>query len=341
MGQTISTSQWYVYGRRHFTKSGYERHLKEYKDPVQSIASIGRNVNGSDGVDLDGKVVVVTGANSGIGKEIATYAAAKGAKLYMLCRTQERAENARKEIIETTQNENIKILLADTGELSQIRTAMNGLDVEPSIHCLVCNAGALSNDKQLTSEGNEVTIGSHLFGGSYLLSKLLLPKLMNAAENGQDPRVIYVSSGGMYNTKFPSWDEATNTATNQKYDGVMAYAYAKRGQILIAEQFSKLFPKIKWVSCHPGWVDTIGVDEAFGSDKKYFNPLRSKWEGSEGIAWLMGTKGENLRSGEFYLDRKPQTKHIAGPFMTEGSFTKNTDSEIDEFMKMLYRSCDA
>jgi len=55
--------------------------------------------------------IYITGANSGIGKEIATYAAAKGAKLYMLCRTQERAENARKEIIETTQNENIKILL--------------------------------------------------------------------------------------------------------------------------------------------------------------------------------------------------------------------------------------
>ena len=64
MGQTISTSQWYVYGRRHFTQSGYQRHIKDYYQALgglQSSASIGRNVNGSDGVDLDGKVVVVTG----------------------------------------------------------------------------------------------------------------------------------------------------------------------------------------------------------------------------------------------------------------------------------------
>ncbi len=139
------------------------------------------------------------------------------------------------------------------------------------IHCLVCNAGALTNDKQFTSEGNELTISSHLFGGSYLLTKLLLPKLQSDNDknnNNYTPRVIYVSSGGMYNTKFPSWEEATNTAPDQKYDGVMTYAYAKRGQILLAEEFAKLHPDVKFVSCHPGWVDTVGVDEAFGSGKK-------------------------------------------------------------------------
>ena len=61
MGQSISTSQWYVYGRRHFTKTGYQRHIRDYNDHVQSCANIGRNVEGADGVDLDGKVVVITG----------------------------------------------------------------------------------------------------------------------------------------------------------------------------------------------------------------------------------------------------------------------------------------
>jgi len=53
----------------------------------------------------------VTGANSGLGKEIATYAAAKGATLYMLCRSKERAEAARDEIVQETKNENVNILL--------------------------------------------------------------------------------------------------------------------------------------------------------------------------------------------------------------------------------------
>ena len=240
----------------------------------------------------------------------------------------------------------------DTGEPSQVREAAKELNSsESQIHCLVCNAGALSNDKKYTSDGKtEVTIASQLMYGSYLLSTLLLPNLENAANaatekesgNGSgsnEPRVIYVSSGGMYNTKFPSWDEATNKAPNQKYDGVMTYAYAKRGQVILATEYAKLYPKIKWISCHPGWVDTIGVEEAFGSrGKQVFAPLRSKWEGSEGIAWLMGTDGSNLVNGGFYLDRKVQPLHIGGPFMTEGSHTKNSDEEVDEFMKKLSES---
>ncbi len=73
----------------------------------------------------------------------------------------------------------------------------------------------------------------------------------------------------------------------------------------------------------------------FFSRIQIFSPLRSKWEGSEGIAWLMGTNGKNIVNGEFYLDRKPQPKHIAGPFMTEGSYTKNSDEEIRAFMEKL------
>ena len=167
----------------------------------------------------------------------------------------------------------------------------------------------------------------------------LLPNLQNAqvVKGGESfvPRVIYVSSGGMYNTNFPSWDVATNQATDQTYDGVMTYAYAKRGQLLIAEQFAKKYPSVKWLSCHPGWVDTAAVDEAFGSNKKIFSPLRSKWEGAEGIAWLMSTNGSKLENGGFYLDRKVQAKHIAGPFMSEGSSTKNSNEEIEELMEKL------
>ncbi len=230
--------------------------------------------------------------------------------------------------------------------MAQIHNAAEELQKqENQIHCLICNAGALFNDKRLTSEGHEVSIASHLLGGSYLLSKLLLPNLQNAVkaekEEGKEeqfiPRVIYVSSGGMYNTKFPAWDVASNQAKDQKYDGVMAYAYAKRGQVILADEFAKKHPSIQWLSCHPGWVDTAAVDDAFDSKTKAaLSPLRTKWEGAEGIAWLMGTKSK-LENGGFYLDRKAQPKHIAGPFMTEGSFTKNSNAEIEEFMEKLHQ----
>lgn len=66
--------------------------------------------------------MVVTGANSGIGKELATYAAAKGAKVYMCCRSKDRAEKAKKEIMEATSNDKIDILLVSAQVLPDSST---------------------------------------------------------------------------------------------------------------------------------------------------------------------------------------------------------------------------
>merc|ERR1719223_597172 len=278
MGQSISTTQFYLFGKRHCTVTGYTRHklAKDY-GPVQTSATVAVGADGADGFDLSGKVVMITGANSGIGKELATYAATKKAKVYMLCRNAERAEKARQDIIQKSgaDDTSVKTLLADVGVLSQVREVVSDFQsMESKVDCLVCNAGVLLNDRQVTSEGNEVTFASHLLGGSYLLSTLLLPQLKAA---GDEARVVFVSSGGMYNTKFPEWAVLSNA-------------------------------------------------------KKYLEPMRSIWEGAEGICWLMSTARSNLESGSFYLDRKPQRKHISGPFMTDGSFTKNSEAEVDAFM---------
>eukprot|EP00401_Gymnodinium_catenatum_P065122 CAMPEP_0117532740 /NCGR_PEP_ID=MMETSP0784-20121206/39523_1 /TAXON_ID=39447 /ORGANISM="" /LENGTH=358 /DNA_ID=CAMNT_0005329141 /DNA_START=84 /DNA_END=1160 /DNA_ORIENTATION=+ len=145
-------------------------------------------------------------------------------------------------------------------------------------------------------------------------------------------RLVVVSSGGMYNAAFPSWEIATSTSTNPKhtYDGNLAYAYAKRGQVLLCERWAMQHPGVKVVSCHPGWTSTPAVDSAY-----YLEPMRSPWEGAEGIAWLCVAPDAQLESGAFYLDRRPQVKHIAGPFFTEGTFTKNTAQEVDAMMQQL------
>jgi dehydrogenase/reductase SDR family protein 12 len=334
MGQVISTSQWYVYGKRNFTQLGYIRHANAYTEPVQKNNLIRVGQEGADGVDLEGKVIVVTGANSGMGKAVSTYAAAKGAKLYMVCRSEERAKIARDEIVKATSNEDVKIILADVGELSQVRKAAEEVQAaENKVDCLVCNAGALSNERKETSDGYEVTFASHFLGGSYLLSKLLLPQL-KAADEG---RVVFVSSGGMLPERFPDWKTAINQ-DKENYDGFKQYSYAKRGQVILAEQFTKLHPEIAWVSCHPGWAQTTGVDDSLGESKKYLEPLRDEWQGAEGIAWLMSTDRNKLESGAFYLDRRPQQKHVSGLFMTEGSRTKNTPAEVNDMMENLKKA---
>jgi dehydrogenase/reductase SDR family protein 12 len=210
---------------------------------------------------------------------------------------------------------------------------------EVKLDALVCNAGALLNEKTLTSEGVEVTFASHFLFGTYLLGSLAMPLLKEGAAyasgrlGGQTDfaRLVVVSSGGMYNTCFPDWATATSTG-KAKYDGTLAYAYAKRGQVLLCERWSALHPEVKIVSTHPGWTDTPGVEEAFGDDAQYLKPLRTLAEGSEGIIWLCCVDSKAIKSGEFYLDREPQVKHMAGPFFTEGSVTKNTQGEVDKMM---------
>mmetsp|Transcript_13581 Transcript_13581/g.20347 ORF Transcript_13581/g.20347 Transcript_13581/m.20347 type:complete len:346 (-) Transcript_13581:1782-2819(-) len=333
--QGIATTQFFLFGKKNCTQTGYLKHMQQYKDPVQSAAVVNiESKQESDGVDLTGKTFLITGANQGIGKEIATYAAAKGGNVYILCRNEGRAKIAQKDIQEKTKNK-VNILLADVGEPSHIeRVVKEFTDKEDKLDCLVCNAGALFNDRRVNSNGQEVTFMSHLVCGSYQLTKLLLPSLKQSPAN--EARVVYVSSGGMYNSKFPEWEVAASSGKHESdYNGNIAYSYAKRGQVLLAERFTKDYPEVAFVSTHPGWVRTAAVDGAYGDNAKYLEPFRNLWEGSEGIAWLTATPKKNLESGAFYLDRSPQRKHIAGLFMTDGSFTKNSEKEVDVMMKKL------
>jgi len=334
--QGIATTQFFLFGKKNCTQTGYLKHMQQYKDPVQSAAVVNiESKQESDGVDLTGKTFLITGANQGIGKEIATYAAAKGGNVYILCRNEERAKIAQRDIQEKTKNKKVTVLLADVGEPSHIeRVVKEFTDKEDKLDCLVCNAGALFNDRRVNRNGQEVTFMSHLVCGSYQLTKLLLPSLKQSPAN--EARVVYVSSGGMYNSKFPEWEVAASSGKHESdYNGNIAYSYAKRGQVLLAERFTKDYPEVAFVSTHPGWVRTAAVDGAYGDNAKYLEPFRNLWEGSEGIAWLTATPKKNLESGAFYLDRSPQRKHIAGLFMTDGSFTKNSEKEVDVMMKKL------
>lgn len=292
-GQFAATSQFYLYGRKHCTKTGYQEHVKSYEKP---------DILEDKNLSLVGKKYMITGANAGIGFEMTKFLASKGASVYMVCRNPERANKARDEIVAETGNADVKVLLCDCSLEADIRRMWSeycNLVTTPQLDGLVCNAGLLANEKTLTSEGVEITLAVHLLFGTYLLGQLAMPYL----EATEGSRVIAVSSGGMYNTKFPVWDVASSTGKT-KYDGQFSYAYAKRGQVLLMEQWKNLHPKVKFVSAHPGWTQTEAVDAAYGANKSYLEPLRNTWEGAEGIIWLIVEAADKIEGGAFYLDRK-------------------------------------
>jgi len=333
--QFATSTQFYLYGKKHFTRTGYERHAQFY-EKAKEIKDVSSFVG-----DLIDKVFLVTGGNAGVGREMVSFLANNGATVYTMCRSRARAEAAVDSIAAAAAcRVRIHILEGDVGLEADVRRcwAEFAEKVEAShgkVRCdaIVCNAGALLNEKVLTAEGVETTFASHLLFGTFLLGQLAMPTLRATA----GARFIAVSSGGMYNTAFPSWEVASSTSTDpsEKYDGQFAYTYAKRGQVLLCERWAQAFPEVKCVSCHPGWVKTAAVDKAYGDSQKYLEPMRNEWQGAEGIVWLCTAPADKIESGAFYLDRRPQVKHMAGPFFTEGSHTKNSKEEVDSIMETM------
>ena len=95
------------------------------------------------------------------------------------------------------------------------------------------------------------------------------------------------------------------------YPSSYAYPYPyplPHSQVLLCERWAEEHPKVKFVSCHPGWTATPAVDAAYGEMKKYLEPMRSPWQGAEGIAWLCVVEASTLQSGAFYLDRKVRVR---------------------------------
>ena len=73
----------------------------------------------------------------------------------------------------------------------------------------------------------------------------------------------------------------------------------------------------------------------YGSSAKYLEPMRTAWQGAEGQCWLCVVDMDRLENGGFYLDRAPQRKHLAGPFFTGGSATKNSLEEAEQMVRDL------
>jgi dehydrogenase/reductase SDR family member 12 len=332
--QFATASQFYLYGKTNCTRNGY----------YAAKATQDSDILFSDELNLNGKVFIITGGSSGLGFEVLSYLACREATIYMLCRDVVKGREACRRIKDSPVH-NIHVISCDCSlgldienawtEIVRAQTSGGGA---MRLDGVLCNAGALTHDITITSEGYETTIATHLIFGTYLLVSIAMNSLLSTPLS----RVVVVSSGGMYYTKFPEWDVALSrkySKGGRSYDGQEVYAYSKRGQVLLCEQWAKMYPSVTFVSCHPGWVDTAGLRAAYGDNVSLFEPLRSPSEGAEGITYLLVAPSAHLQSGGFYLDRTPRVKHMAGPFFTEGSYTKNSEEEVAEMMRGLYASC--
>ncbi|XP_038637962.1 retinol dehydrogenase 11-like [Scyliorhinus canicula] len=180
---------------------------------------------------LDGKTVIITGANSGIGRETALELAKRGARVIMACRDLEKTELVADQLRACMCNDNIVVYKLDLASLESIHCfAKEVAENETRIDILINNAGAPIGPREVTEDGFELQIGVNHFG-HFLLTILLLEQLKTSAPS----RIINISSRAHRIGKIRFND------INMKdcYDPLVAYCQSKLANILFTRELAQ------------------------------------------------------------------------------------------------------
>ncbi|XP_074640680.1 retinol dehydrogenase 13-like isoform X2 [Tubulanus polymorphus] len=197
-----------------------------------------------------GKTVIVTGANTGIGKETAKELAKRGARVILAGRNNEKCELARDEIIKETANRNVEARHLDLASLQSIKEFAEEIcRTERHVDILINNAGVMRCPKSLTTDGFEMQLGvNHL--GHFYLTNLLLPKLKDSAPS----RIITLSSLAHRRGEMNFSD--LNSSSSYSPGG--AYSQSKIANILFTVELAKRLEGtgVTALAVNPGIVDT-------------------------------------------------------------------------------------
>ena len=246
---------------------------------------------------MNGKVCLVTGANTGIGKVAAVELARQGATVVMVCRDKAKGQAARREIQQASGNNQVDLLLADLSSQANIRKLAVDFKTRHSrLDVLLNNAGLYMPKRTLSTDGIETTFAvNHL--AYFLLANLLLDVLKQAAPS----RVINVSSGA-HRRGVMAFD---NLQGERSYSGISAYSNAKLANILFTRELARRLAGTRvTVNClHPGVVAT-----------QIFRNLPKPLE------WLVKAFALSPEKGaqtSVYLASSPEVAHVTSKYFVK------------------------
>lgn len=215
---------------------------------LRNYARSGKYINND--ARIDQKVVIITGSNCGIGLATAVELAKRGAKVYLACRSEEKAMEAIKEIKESSKSATVYFMKLDLASLASVREFSKKFhETENKLDILINNAGLLSSGTR-TEDGFEVNMGvNHL--GHFLLTNLLLDLLKKSA-----PSRIVVVASDLH--KIGTIDKDNLNAEKSFPGSWKGYGNSKLANILFARELSKMLEGsgVTVNSLCPGPVDT-------------------------------------------------------------------------------------
>ena len=199
--------------------------------------------------DLDGRTFLITGANTGIGRATTEALAARGATVYMACRSEAKGAPVRDAIATATGNDDLHVLSLDLGDLASVRASADAFrKTGAPLHVLVNNAG-LAGKRGMTASGFELAFGTNHVG-PFLLTNLLLDQLRASAP----ARIVTVSSEGHYRVDGIDYDAVrrptrTRTAFHE-------YCVSKLANVLHVQELGRRLEGsgVTTYSLHPGTI---------------------------------------------------------------------------------------
>ncbi|NTF91611.1 SDR family NAD(P)-dependent oxidoreductase [Agrobacterium rhizogenes] len=205
----------------------------------------------ADVPDQSGRCFIVTGANTGIGFEVARALAARGARVLLACRDEAKAKDAMSLIYQKTSAAELAFLPLDLADLASVRQAGELAAKEPRVDVLINNAGVQGPALKHTAQGFEQTFGvNHL--GCFAFSALMLPKLMETPGSR-----IVVTSSGQHKGATIEWDDLD---AQKGYKWLPRYGASKLANLLFVFELDRRLraagAPVTAVACHPGLVGT-------------------------------------------------------------------------------------
>jgi len=255
-----------------------------------------------------GRVAVVTGANSGLGLEVARALARKGATVVMAARNQDKARQAQRAITTEVPGAVLELRELDLASLESVRACASGIAADHQrVDVLVNNAGVMGIREGATAEGFETQLGvNHL--GHFVLTHRLLPALLAAPA----ARVVSVTSIARFVGRTVRPD---NPHLRGRYNPWRAYSQSKLANLMFAMELQRRFQAVgvraHSVAAHPGVSDTelwgSSVRETDGGLAQRFLQAAVRWAGTPAalgaLTLLRAATDPAAAGGELYGPR--------------------------------------
>jgi len=210
--------------------------------------------------DLSGMVMIVTGGNTGLGKETVKQLLKKNAKVYLAARNKQKAEEAIAELEKET-GKQAHFLELDLSRLASVKSAAEAFTKqENKLNVLFNNAGVMRSPvDEVTADGYDLQFGTNVLGTFYF-TKLLLPALLSTAAETPDkkPRVITTGSMAHNICSRIQFDTLKDTPQRKKLSTTSLYGQSKFGDIVFAKELARRYgdKNIVSISLNPGNVST-------------------------------------------------------------------------------------